>query len=329
MKWLLRIGLLVVLLVVVVAIAGFILIDNIATAAVQKGAAFATQTDVTVEKVDIQVFGSTAQIINLDIANPDSDVAELIKTFPEEYQDVFNSFLVLGNGTAQITVGKVMADKIEIDKVELSDIEISLLSKDGVKNYEIILESLKRFQGDAPPKETEDQKQVVIKELIISNITVYYYFDKDPALGAVEVGPKKIVMADDEPMILTDVGSGGVPMSQITADIITDIMVQVTANLAGDIGDHVLGLTGSLADTIGLDSLNGRLDELDLDLDVAKQLDKLKDIGLDIGGTSDLLEGAGGAIGDLIGGNKNKDAKDGDEEKEEGVEGLLKDLSPF
>ena len=62
---------------------------------------------------------------------------------------------------------------------------------------------------------------------------------------------------------------------------------------------------------------------------VAKQLDKLKDIGLDIGGASDLLEGAGGAIGDLIGGNKNKDAKDGDEEKEEGVEGLLKDLSPF
>ena len=33
MKWLLRIGLLVVLLVVVAAVAGFILIDNIATAA--------------------------------------------------------------------------------------------------------------------------------------------------------------------------------------------------------------------------------------------------------------------------------------------------------
>lgn len=329
MKWLLRIGLLVVLLVVVAAVAGFILIDNIATAAVQKGAAFATQTDVTVEKVDIQVFGSTAKIINLDIANPDGDFAELIKTFPEEYQDVFNSFLILGNGTAQITIGKVMADKIEIDKVELSDIKISLLSKDGVKNYEIILESLKRFQGDAPPKETEDQKQVVIKELIIRNITVYYYFDEDPVLGAVAVGPKEIVMADDEPMILTDVGSGGVPMSQITADIITDIMVQVTANLAGDIGDHVLGLTGSLADTIGLEGLNGRLDDLDLDLDVSKQLDKLKDMGLDIGGASDLLEGAGGAIGDLLGGNKDKDAEDGDEEKEEGVEGILKDLNPF
>lgn len=329
MKWLLRIGVIVVLLVVVAAVAGFVLIDNIATAAVKNGAAFATQTDVECEKVDVKVFGSSAQIINLDIKNPDGLFDELIQGFDEEYQDVFKSFLVLGNGTAQITVGKMMADKIEIDKVELSDIEISLIGKDGKKNYEVILESLKRFQGDAPPKETESEKQVVIKELIISNITVYYYFDEDPALGAIAVGPKKIVIADKEPMVLTDVGSGGVPMSQITADIITDVMVQVTANLAGDLGGHMKGLANSLIDTIGEVKFGETLGELGL----GDSLEALGELGVDLGegilqGGGDLLEGAGGAIGDLLGGNKDKEGEDKPEEEKEG-KGLLDDLNPF
>ncbi len=332
MKWLLRIGLVVVLLVVVAAVAGFILIDNIATAAVQKGAAFATQTDVAVEKVDVQVFGSTATIINLDISNPDGDYLKVIETFPEEYQEAFKSFLILGNGTAQITIGKVLSDKIEIDKVELSDIEISLVGKDGKKNYEIILEALKRFQGDAPPKETESEKQVFIKELIISNITVYYYFDEDPALGAIAVGPKKIVMADKEPMVLKDVGSGGVPMSQITADIITDIMVQVTANLAGDLGGHMKGLANSLIDTIGAGKFGETLGELGL----GDSLEALGGLGIDLGdgvikGGSDLIEGTGGAIKGLLGGKKDEEKKEGEDKPEEDKEdkGVLEGLNPF
>lgn len=323
MKWLLRIGLLVVLLIVVAVVAAFILIDNIATASVQKGASFATQTDVEVEKVDVSLFGASATITNLDIKNPEGP-----------FREKFDSFLKLGDASAEVTASSVMSDLIEIPEVTLSNIEISLVSfDDGKKNYEVILESLKRFQGDEPPKETEGEKQVVIKKLTISNITVNYDFAKDPALGAV---PAKgtITIADDEPMVLTDVGSGGVPMSQITADIITDILIQVTANMGAQIGDHILGLTGSLADTVGMDNLNATLEELDLDLDVGKQLGKLKDLGVDIGsGAGDILEGGGDVIKDLgeglLGGGKDKEGEDEAEDKKEEGEGLLDDLNPF
>ncbi|MBX2850963.1 MAG: hypothetical protein KTR15_04360 [Phycisphaeraceae bacterium] len=322
MKWLLRIGLIVVLLVVVVAVAAFILIDNIATAAVKNGAAYATQTDVEVEAVDISIVGASATITNLDIKNPDGP-----------FREKFDSFLKLGDASAEVTAGSVMSELIEIPEITLSNIEISLVSfDDGKKNYEVILESLKRFQGDEPPKETESEKQVVIKKLIIKNITVKYDFAKDPALGAV---PAKgtITIADDEPMVLTDVGSGGVPMSQITADIITDILIQVTANMGSQIGDHILGLTGSLADTVGLDKLNSTLQELDLDLDVGKQLNKLKDLGVDIGGgAGDIIKGAakdiiGGGLNDVFGGDKDKDKDKESEEEEE--EGVLEGLNPF
>ena len=318
MKWLLRIGLLVVLLVIVAAVAGFILIDSIATKAVQEGAAFATQTEVECESVDISVFGASATIDNLDIKNPDG-----------EFREKFDSFLVLGNATAEVSAGSVMSDLIEIPSVELSNIELSLVSfDDGKKNYEVILEALKRFQGDEPPKETEGQKQVVIRKLTIRNITVNYDFAKDPALGAIPARGT-VMIADDEPMVLTDVGSGGVPMSQITADIITDILIQVTANMGAQLGDHVLGLTGSLADTVGLDSLNDSLKEMDLDLDVGKQMGKLKDLGIDLGdGAGDVLKDAGDALGGLLGGDKDDKEKEGDNAEEEG-KGLLDDLNPF
>ena len=331
MKWILRIGLVVVLLVVIAAVAAFIMIDSIATATLQKGTAFATETDVEVESVDVSIFGAAATIDNLDIKNP-AGFEEVIADFPDEYRDKFDSFMKLGNGQAEVTAGSVLSDKIEIPKVELSDIEITLIGHEEQKNYEVILESLKRFQGDTPPEETESEKQVVIKELIIRNITVYYYFDEDPALGAIAVGPKKIVIADDEPMVLTDVGSGGVPMSQITADIITDVMVQVTANLAGDLGGHMKGLAGSLIDTIGDVKFGETIGELGL----GDSLDAIGDLGIDLG--DGILEGVGSigeGVGDVVGGAGDaiKEGLGGligdDEEEEEGSEEEGEDESPL
>lgn len=288
MKWLIRIALIVVLLVVIAAVAGVFMIDSIATAAVAKGAAFATQTDAECEKVDIQIFGSAATITNLDIKNPDG-----------QFRDQFDSFLKLGSGSAEVSVGSVMSDLVEIPTVELSDIELSLVSKDGKKNYEVILESLKRFQGDAPPKETEGGKEYVIKKTTISRITVHYDFDKDPALGALPARGT-LEIAFDKPMVIENLGQGGVPMSQITADLITDILVQVTANMATQLGDqfagHIKGLSGSLIDTLGENKFTQTLGELDLGAGAAK----LKDLGIDLGaGAADLLKGVGEGAGDL------------------------------
>ena len=324
MKWVLRIGLLVVLLVVVAGVAAFIMIDSIATAAVKNGAAFATQTDVECESVDVSLFGASATITNLDIKNPDG-----------AYREKYDSFMKLGDGSAAVSAGSVMSNLVEIPEVNLSNIELSLVGlEDGTKNYEIILASLKRLQGDGPPpEETKSEKQVVIRKLTISNITVHYDFAKDPALGAV---PAKgtIVLADKEPMVLTDVGAGGVPMSEMTAEIITDVMVQVTANLAGNLGGHMKGLAGSLIDTIGADQFGETLGELGL----GDSLEALGGLGIDLGdgvleGSGDLIEGAGGALKGLLNSDKKKKdkeaAEDAGQDKEDEDKGALDDLNPF
>lgn len=319
MKWLLRIGVLVVLLVVVGAVAGFIMIDSIATAAVQKGATFATETDVECESVDVAVFGSSATITNLDIKNPDG-----------EFREKFDSFLVLGNASAEVSAGSVMSELVEIPNVELNDITISLVSfDDGTKNYEVILESLKRFQGDGPPpEETEGGKQFVINLTTINRITVNYDFAKDPAIGVL---PAKgtIEIAFDEPMIIENLGQGGVPMSQITADLITDILVQVTANMASQLGDqfagHLQGLTGSLIDTLGENKFTETLGELNLGEGAAELVGGLGEGAGDVGNA--IKDGLGG----ILGGDKDKDKEDGEDqpEEEEEKESVLEGLNPF
>jgi hypothetical protein len=312
MKVLIRVGIVLVLLVIVGAVAGVVMIDSIATAAVTKGAAFATQTEAECESVDVKLLGSNAEIDALDIKNPDGP-----------FRKKFDSFLVLGNGTAEVTAGSVFSDKVVIPKVELSDITITLVGIDGKTNYETILEALKRFQGDDPPAETKDQKQVVIKELIIRNITVKYYFDEDPAIGAIETDGE-VVIADDEPMVLKDVGSGGVPMSEITADIITDILVQVMANIGDDIGKHVLGLTASLTDTLGVEQIQDTLGELGIaDFDLGEQLEELAELGEYAEQAGEWIKENAGVledIGGILGGGDDAGSEGGNEESDNPVD---------
>lgn len=295
MKWLLRSVLIVVLLIAVAGVVGYFMLDQIATTAVTKGAAFATQTDAECEGVSLGIVGGTGSIDTLDIKNPDGP-----------FREVFDSFLVLGKADAGITVGSVLSDQIEIPKVELSDITISLVSlPDGSKNYETILESLKRFKGDQAPPETEDQKKVVIRELTIRNITVNYDFASDPVLGALPLSGS-IMIADKEPMILKDIGAGGQPISAVTADIIADILVQVTANLAGSLGGHLEGLASSLIDSIGVAEFGETLEALNLQ----DSLKVLGDIGVNVGELGidlenlnlggDAIQGVGEDAGDAI-----------------------------
>lgn len=296
MKLLIRLGLVVAAVLVIVVIAAVILVDSIATAAVRTGVGYATETDTECEKIDVKLFGSSADIRRLDIKNPDGPIREK-----------FDSFLIVETGTAEVSAGSVLSDTIEIPKVELTRLEMTLVGIDGKKNYEMILESLGRFQDKIQPEETKDQKKLMIKKLIISNITVHYYFDADPALGAIEMGPKTVVIADKTPIVLENVGVGGAPVSQVASEVITSILVKVMVNLSGELGGHIKGLGKALVDTLGENKLTEAISEVSIG-------DGLKDLG---SGISDLFSGDDDEQG--------TDTEDSDAE-EDGIGSRLRNL---
>lgn len=318
MKWIVRIVLAVVVLVAVVGVVAFWQMDRIATVGLQKAMAFATQCDVEVEKVDLSPFAGEAGLDGLDIKNP------------EDFREIQDSFVIMKAGSAGVDLGSLRSDLVEVPELTIDGVEISLVGRDGKTNYETILESLARLQGEDAPKEegeAESGKEFVIRKVTITNVQVWVDMDEDPALGLAPVKFDKPLTL--KPIVLTDVGAGGLPLSQISADLIADILVQVVAQLGNQLGDRVLsGLTSGLTGVLGgADELQAQLTSITGDLgldnvDVGAQLDKASELGSAV--FEGLGDGAGGAVDlgrDLLGGG----SEDGEEEEEseDGGGGLL------
>ena len=303
MKKLLKILVVLVVLVGIAVVAGVVYMDQIATAAVQKAAAYATQCDVEVGKVDLKPMSGAVVITDLDIKNP------------EPFRDVQDSFLVLERGEAGVSYASLRTDLVEVPQASGAGITLSLVGRGGETNYDTILESLKRLQGEEEgdaPAEDEGGKAFVIREVSSDAITVIVDMDEDPALGLLPVELELTL----QPITLTDIGEGGVPLSQISADLIADVLVQVIAQLGDQLGDRVLSsLTAGLSGVLGPDALQGRLTDLAGELglenvvDVASQLERADELFERVDG---LLEGGGGALEDL--GNAAGDLLDGDGE---------------
>ncbi|MFI4860979.1 MAG: AsmA family protein [Phycisphaerales bacterium JB063] len=306
----------VVVLVVLVAIAGvavFVYMDSIATTAVKKAMAYATQCEVEVGQVDVKPMAGEAVISDLDIKNP------------TDFQSIHESFLKLETGEAGVSLGTLRSDRVEVPKVVIDGVELSLIGRDGKTNYETILESLKRLQGEEAPDDTAaDGKEFIIRTVEITNVKVYVDMDEDPATGLLPVQFDEPITL--KPITLTDVGKGGVPLSQISADLITDILVQVVAQLGNQLGDRVLsGLTSGLTGILGEDALQGQLTAITSALglesiDVGNQLGRAAELGTAVfeglgDGAGQAVEGArdaiGGAIDGVLGGGDDDDEEGG------------------
>lgn len=307
MKKLVKVVFVLILLLAIAVVAGFVYMDKIATTAVQKGAAYATECDVTVGKVDVKPISGEATVTDLDIKNP------------ADFREIYESFMVLKSAEAGVSLGTLRSDLVEVPKVIIDGVELSLIGRDGATNYETIIASLKRLQGEEAPAETAaDGKEFVIRTVELTNIVVHVDMDEDPALG---LAPVKLDLTL-KPITLTDVGSGGVPLSQISADLIADILVQVVAQLGNQLGDRVLsGLTSGLSGLIGPDVLQGQLSDITASLglesiDVSAQLDAAGELLGGVGeGVGDIVGGATDGVGGLLGG--------GDEDGEDDGPGLL------
>ncbi|MEM9415886.1 MAG: hypothetical protein AAGA29_10480 [Planctomycetota bacterium] len=287
MKKLIKVLVVLVVLVLIAAVAGFVYMDSIATAGVKKAMAYATQCDVEVGKVDVKPMSGAVTITDLDIKNP------------EAFREIHDSFLVLGSGDANVSFTSLRTDLVEVPEVKGDGIVISLIGREGKTNYQTVLDSLNRLQGDAEePAEPEGGKSFVIRNTELTPIKVIVDMDEDPVLG---LAPVQLEL-ELKPITLTDIGEGGVPLSQISADLIADILVQVVAQLGTQLGDRVLsGLTSGLSGILGPDALQGRLSDITSSLglesiDVGAQLGKAAELG------TAVFEGAGEVVGDVVGG---------------------------
>jgi hypothetical protein len=321
MKWLLRIVIALVILLVIALIGAFLAINTIAKHGIEQAATYALGVDTTVDGVSVGVLSGEFGMAGLQVNNPQG--------FTDE------RFLTMTKADLAVGLGSLMEQEVHVPRFGLDGITLNLEKKDGKANYDIIMENLQKLSSGQETKPKEDSgpgKTFVIDQLDITNVTVN--------LKGMGVGGQSVKVPD---IHMTGVGSDGkgVDAGQITGIVMSSIfqaLAQNVANLPGELakglgeGLKKLGpLTEVGAKVIG--DVAGKAGEIVGDVtksagkavgDLGKGAGKtVGDVGKNLGkGAGETAKEVGQTVGDIgkgigniLGGDKDKKKPKAEEEK--------------
>lgn len=284
MKKLIKLLIVVVLVLAAVIVGVFFYIDQIAETAVERAGTHALGVDTTLDEADVEVFAGRFSMGGLTVANPEG----------------FDSphFLAIGRGNVEVTLPTLMENLVTLPELRLGGIEMHLQRSGGRANYQVILDNLGRFEGEARP---EDEKKFIIDLVVLRNIDVHV----DLLPEADEATTLEIRI---DRMRLKEIGSDtdGMVLAQV-AGVLVKAVIEAVVRKGGDLlpADLLNDLQQQLAKLRGLDALG-----IELLSDVEARLkgamegagEGLENVGEDIG---EALEGVGGG---LLGGENDQES---------------------
>jgi len=260
----------VLLALIVVVVAAFLMIDQIARKAVEIGGETAMGVPTTLDKMSLKPFSGKGALEGLTIGNPEG--------FETPH------FMRLGEASAAMDVGSVFKSTVVMNSIELAGLDINLEKRDEGANYEVILDNMK--SGEEAPPEEEGGKQFLVERIVVSNITVH--------ADVVVLGKTADRVTLRIPRIeLENVGSetgSGVIMSQLMGTIVKSVLVAVVEQGAKVLPKVVVTGVGA-----GLEKLGG----------AGKIAVKVVgDVTADVGGkVVNVVGGVAKGIGKLFGGD--------------------------
>jgi hypothetical protein len=292
--------LLVLALVLAIGVAGLVWfgmskLDSLAKTLIEKGGTHVLAVDTTLQKADVQLSKSSFAMEGLKIANPTG----------------YNSshFLTLGAGGVTLDPKTIQSDLIELPTLTLSSIDVNLEKAGGKANYQQILENAKRFESSgssAPPSSGgSDGPKFVIRRIEIRDINAHAQL---LPIG----GDATKVDVNVPELVLTDVGSGGKPLT--TAELINLLTKSILAS--------IISVGGNTLSPEMLNDLQGSLGSLSSLGDIGTQI--LDKSGASIGDLQGTLGGLKGAAGDAAKGLQ--DTADKLKEEADKIGGGVKDL---
>lgn len=205
--------------IVAIYMFGSSLLNKAIKGGVEKYGPMVTQTDVTLQEVDLSILSGQGTLTNLNIGNPDG----------YKSADIF----ALGEVDVNIDIGSIFSDKIIIEHIIIRKPAISYEKTLLSSNVKELLENIEEFTGvsedaaedpqpgSSPEKEGAKQ-QVVIKKLLIEDGAVY--------VGAMGVG-QEVALPKIE---LYNLGEGGntASIAQVSEEIISAVLKAIGPAIA-------------------------------------------------------------------------------------------------
>jgi hypothetical protein len=206
-KFLVRLVLAVVVIVVVAGVLGYIYLDVIAKKAVETGGKYAMGVDTTVDKVSLRPFAGQLQMQGLNVANPKGFTgARLMQTGAFEFE---------------LVPGSLMDKTIVLKKFELDGLDMYIDQQMPKSNISVIMDNLKKLGSGEKPKEEKpsEGKNYRVDALTIRNVVIHVKVLVGREL-TIKIPP--IQMKD-----LAGENDAGLPMPELMARILLAVMAAV------------------------------------------------------------------------------------------------------
>lgn len=257
MKFLIRLGLVGLALVVLLTAAVFLFLDDGVRRAVEVGGTHTLGLETRLEAVEISLLGSSVSMSGLSVANPPG------------YDEA--SFLELRQGSVDLPLTDLTSRVVRVPEVELLGVGLHIENGPEGRNYKKVLDSLERFRK-AKKEGGEDAggtgassgggMRFVIERLVIDEVDVS--IDLVPGDGGLTRTGARLPRIE-----LNDVGNdqGGMTTSELIAYVV----------------EHLLGATLKLGpDQVPLEMLEELKDRL-------RDVNAIKDALLKDGGVLENL----------------------------------------
>ena len=281
MKWLKRIVIVAVVLLVVGVVAVWLGANYAAKKGVEVGGTAALGVETGVRSVSIGWLSSSVGINGLKVASPPG------------YQT--DRLLSLGDGKVACSVSSLLGDEVEVKEIVLDQPELTIEVKAGIppkSNLGDLLASLKSVEAAPEPQKAAAQKRFKVGLIRITKTKVRFHLiggkTADLVLPTIEL--KDVKNADGTPLMLAD----------IFRQVLASMAVSVGKSAGGIVPDDLLkglGDTAAMAQQFLDKGFKG------IGSEVGKGLGTVTKGAGDLGkGVGDIGKGATKGVGDALSG---------------------------
>jgi len=229
------VGLVVLILIVVLAIAFHLFGTKAIKIGVEVGATKALKVPVALEDVSLSLLAGKAGLTNLIVDNPPG------------YQN--EKMLELGNAQVDLDVGSVLSETVNIEDILLENVSMTLEQKGLTNNIQEVLNGMSResTEPEAEKKAPSEKpaKKLLIKKLRINEVAVKVKLLPIP--GKDDTLTMKIA-----PITMTELGSEDkVDMAVLASKILLAIVEGIAEQGAGILPDDIIGPMGETLKNLG------------------------------------------------------------------------------
>jgi hypothetical protein len=235
-KWLIRIGLAVVVLLIVVVVALGLFLDKAVKKGVETIGPELTKVSIKLDSVGLSVLSGSGSIRGLEVGNPEGYSAP--------------TAMKLGSASLAVSPGSLLSDKIVIKSIRVDAPELNIEGSPTKNNLTKILENVEAATGSsggggaAKPAQGESKpaKKLQVDEFVLKGAKVNYTVP-----GIKTTVP--IVLPD---ITLTGLGAGpeGITPAELTKLVMSKVTVELVPHLtqaASKLGKEAVGAAGDTA----------------------------------------------------------------------------------